>query len=1194
MSYIPTTLYIDTEVFDRNGLRFDTKDFRAIRDTFVKGGLRLLVPEMMERELIRHFHELAIKSTESVSKAPVQLLIYTLSLPSLPPAKELEEKCFAALKKQWEDFKGHFTVEHLPLVSRLTDVVDWYFNVDPPFSEKKPKEFPDAFILSTLDEYHHKHSAQIAVVSFDGDFSIACAKRSFLRHFCNLGDFIDAFKPELLKAYDAEIVDPTKPIATEDLTQMKSILGQGAKATEIERNRVIHLLSTRGTNFEYFFRNADNPLWIDLLAKEGYFSTPPAIEQLDNGMIRAPIWWPMVYLVRVFEQAQMKVIELLDTIPSTDNPHVLDGFLAIIIKSNSSDLIKRFYNRIELFLDMVPWGHDKIIALLAKPFLFDGKLVDVASAILLKIVEFKPDPRAAEKAHKSDDGLLSFATTLEPAPRLSPWEYQQVLDLGVRPLAEREPFIVARILVDATASMIRLRMNNEELEKSSDEDISEVWCPHLEKPELTIEGPKAQLVSTLTAACNAVYERSPESINALNQTMCNQRWKVFKRIRQYLYANHPNAHTLPWIREQIISYDQYGNREYHYEFQMMIRRSCEHFGGTLLSKDERRNIFDAILRGPSHDQFREWMGANYNEAAWTQRQRYFHHKQLRPFASVLFDEYQTAYQEHESYFKDDPLTDESYLPFGTSRGGFVSYRSPRSVEDLSKLNDEDLLTYINDWDEPGRDSKDWLVEINIGALSGAFQTVFKDIIVSDTTRLAFWLGNRDRIKRPVYVKAMIMAMQEITKSRKYEHLAQWLEFCDWILDRPNAASGAEDEGNDESIEKTNWRSCRRAVGDLIEVCVEEKVHVPFSAREALAGILGKLCNQFDYRLDCDRPILLNRDDPVTEAINNTRSRALETLVDFSCWIRRHDKVALLPELKNILEGRFATAAMFPLKLPERALLGLHFGRIWNLVSDWAEANKDMFFPQGDLPVWVAAFSAFIHYSQPFSRIYEVLKSEFAYALSHLDTISSNKDEGPRIIDILGQHLFAYYLWDVYPLNGENSLLGIFYDKTACDKFHWGRLFDHIGRNLRNSGPKLDEAIQTRILAFFEWRLAQKESDELKEFTFWLEAPCLDPDWRLDSFLKILDITQNNDVNLSLELDTLNEMLEQHAVKVVECFAKITDHIGRDTTLYIQTDKAKSILKAGLNNPEEVVRANAERARENLLKAGLFDFLESGE
>ena len=69
MRHIPTSLYIDTEVFVRNGYRFDTQVFNQLLDTFVKGGIRLLIPEMMERELLRKFDEQTIKAAQALIKA---------------------------------------------------------------------------------------------------------------------------------------------------------------------------------------------------------------------------------------------------------------------------------------------------------------------------------------------------------------------------------------------------------------------------------------------------------------------------------------------------------------------------------------------------------------------------------------------------------------------------------------------------------------------------------------------------------------------------------------------------------------------------------------------------------------------------------------------------------------------------------------------------------------------------------------------------------------------------------------------------------------------------------------------------------------------------------------------------------------------------------------------------------------------
>ena len=106
-----------------------------------------------------------------------------------------------------------------------------------------------------------------------------------------------------------------------------------------------------------------------------------------------------------------------------------------------------------------------------------------------------------------------------------------------------------------------------------------------------------------------------------------------------------------------------------------------------------------------------------------------------------------------------------------------------------------------------------------------------------------------------------------------------------------------------------------------------------------------------------------------------------------------------------------------------------------------------------------------------------------------------------------------------------------------------------------------------------------------------KAKCLDPNWRSDAYTKILDISQPDDMGCSSLITVLNGMLESRPAKVVECFAKMTDYIDQNDSFYIDADKAKAILKAGLDSEDEGIRENAERARENLLRAGRYGFLD---
>ena len=318
------------------------------------------------------------------------------------------------------------------------------------------------------------------------------------------------------------------------------------------------------------------------------------------------------------------------------------------------------------------------------------------------------------------------------------------------------------------------------------------------------------------------------------------------------------------------------------------------------------------------------------------------------------------------------------------------------------------------------------------------------------------------------------------------------------------------------------------------------------------------------------------------------------LVDFGYWVRRQLEAdeADTPEVFAILEKRIGSGSGPPLTLPEYAILGMRYIGIWGLNKEWAAERKKYFFLQENLQAWVEAFGNFLKYTRPYKPTFDILRDDFEFALENIEKFKMDSLNPIKLIDTLGEHLFIYYLWGVYPLTGDNSLLERFYQKTEKNRNRWSHLFDYVGRSLKNSGRQLEEALRQRSIEFFNWRFDKKEPSELKEFRFWLEAECLDAQWRLSAYLQILHISGPENIGVYTQINTLRGMLEEHTALVVECFAKLTDYVVKNrSTVYIEPDKAKPILQAGLHSDDATVRANAERARENLLRCGRFDFLD---
>ena len=895
------------------------------------------------------------------------------------------------------------------------------------------------------------------------------------------------------------------------------------------------------------------------------------------------------FLKNVVNEASGRVVEVISKIPKTDNPRFYEDVIDIALQVEAPISIKLKPRILEYIRGKYPFLHPRFEKVLC--YWTENEQVESALELTEALIKFHPDPLATDKQARREQNPEDWTTSLEPQPRFRYWEYKEILEKGVRPLSGKAPYQASQILIDATANMIYLQLHREQLEKIGSKDGLMLWCDRVNEPS-EYKASEVSLVNTLTFACEKVYEKAPESVAALNEALCNERWDIFKRIRQHLYAKFPEQ-TRPWIHDMIFDHPDYGKWEHQFEFQRIIRLACEHFGADLLTEAERTQIFEAILNGPSEQSFRDWMGEDFTEEAFEKRKRYFHWKQLRPFAPVLFGKYADYFEELNA--EEKPVTDDDYAPH-KSEGGVVGRRSPKSIDELKEMPDEEILSFLNEWENVGHAPDDWLMEITFEALAEAFREIFPESIIVDESRLRFWIENKHRIERPIYVRAMVSAIHEHVKLKQFDSLDVWFNFCEWVLSHPDQPKEEGVNRSDESKTHPDWSSSRRAVGDFVEMCLKWEIDVPISARKRLYCLLDKLCTQYDGGLDDEESALFYGGDSMTAAINNTRSQALESLIDFGYWVRRQeDDQADTPEVFTILEKRIGPESEHPLTLPEHALLGLHYVPIFGLNREWATRCKDNFFPKDNLRAWGEAFRYFLTYKPKYNPLhkptFDVIRDEYEFALNNLRELEADSLRTLNLVDKIGERLFTYYLQEVYPLTGNESLLERFFERTRQDKERWSHLFDDVGRRLKNSGRRLDEDIERNIIAFFDWRLEEEEASELKEFSFWMEAECLDPEWRLKSYSKILDLYESEEIRTYTQLESLRGMLEGHTALVVECLTKLTDLAVKSggNPYFHHIKQARPILLAGLNSNDPTVRENAERARENLLRSGYLEF-----
>ena len=994
---------------------------------------------------------------------------------------------------------------------------------------------------------------------------------------------------ECLENLERIILDLYAPISAQDFLEIRTIL-DSVHPAEADVDQLFALMEKRGANYTFFFKNAQNPLWIPILKERGYFSVTSDREQTSEGRT-SPLWWPLHYLSRV-TNAGAEVVDVILNLPEVSDQQIKYKILDIarnLPGSQSKSLAPKVLDGMQETLGTLGHLYSELLVYWVTQDETEGAL-ELASML----VRFAPDPNLEDKRNFNQRLGIDSPPLAEPVPILGGWEYSEMFKKGVRPLAEKEPLATAVVLAKALDEMVQSRMEERTEEEHGDEDVSEVWCRRLDRIGRSFEEPSNVLVECLTFASGRVFEQAPSQAAELDKCFQTKRWKIFRRFREHLSARFPGEETKPWIRELILSKGDYSHSLHGYEFQQMVSSAAEHFGEELLTQQERSVIFEAILAGPPKATYKKRWGDGFTEEGFEQLKSYFQRMQLKPFATILFGEYADHFQALEA---TDPhqLSDDGYSPVGEMKGGSIESQSPRSAEDLATLSDTELLDFINEWDQEhdfqtGKMGDGWLVHVTIEALADAFGKVFREVVLPEDHRVRFWLDNKEKIARTIYVKAIINNIADYVREGRFDRFEEAMTMCDWVISHPDQVAPVDVAQDARSGGHIDWRSSRRAVVDFTRVCIDAGPEIAAANRDRLVNALKRVCTEFDWRLDTNQPAGSAGDDPYSQAINRTRSRALENIILLAVQLKGHDPEADTSFVVEVFEERISGESILPLTIPEYAVLGKRFADFLFLDEGWVARHQPNFFPQDSLPEWRAAFGSLLHYTGYNIRVFEAIKDQFVFASDSLHDLEQEDSTSRDFTGDVGRHLFVYYLCGRFPLRGPDSLLARFLENTSGNQGRWAKLFTDAGFFMRRANNPLVEDVE-RAKEFAVWRLEQGNESELEGFWVWLEAECLEAEWRLNFFSRTLDICHQKGAMFYGVVGKLEGFLPEHPGAVIECFAKLTDNLDTDR-FTIQEDAAKQILKTGLESTDEDVNLNARRALENLLRRGRSEFLDN--
>lgn len=186
---LPKAAFLDTSVFAGQQYNFSSAMLSSFIPVAKKAGIKLLLPDPIEREVQRQIKERASAALKALEDARRKAPFLT-KWKHFPPKQQpwAEWDVWKVARVEWRQFLKNFEVERLGYDGvSIPKVMSWYDSIRAPFGEgKKRKEFPDAFAIEILSLYAEKSNDCIAVVSEDKDLGKACEHYPSLLYFPSL------------------------------------------------------------------------------------------------------------------------------------------------------------------------------------------------------------------------------------------------------------------------------------------------------------------------------------------------------------------------------------------------------------------------------------------------------------------------------------------------------------------------------------------------------------------------------------------------------------------------------------------------------------------------------------------------------------------------------------------------------------------------------------------------------------------------------------------------------------------------------------------------------------------------------------------------------------------------------------------------------------------------------------------------
>jgi hypothetical protein len=947
------------------------------------------------------------------------------------------------------------------------------------------------------------------------------------------------------------------------------------KVTPEQIARLKDLLQS-GADADFFFSSIRSADWVPALLENGYFDSPPKAEH-GGDWVRYPAWPQSRYLARVAAQNPMAATEAALRIPATDNASVNDDILHIALAVPADEAV-RLLPRIADWAKEARWrwgGIRDIAALIVHLAKADAA---GARALLRTLIAFQPDPEAEEKKMLRQPADL-FAG-LEPRNNLSAEDYHELLKIALPEVLARDPFATLQMLATILNRYLRNKIGRE---APPTNDNSLYWRPsvadHHQNPDhrqITF------LVSGLYRGAEEMVRSGALTIDDLFSVTRAFCWDIFRRLELHWTCSFlPQIEPAKW-KALLLDPDFFFNGEFDLEYGHLLKAAF----AKLTAKDQSHVIAWA-QQGPREEELK-WMrlgptgepdSPEFVErriAYWRVSRLIWIKDQLPPAVRTEYDAWMTVSSEPE------------HPGFHVWTGPVeMGSKSPTTLKEFKAMPLAAQRTFLRDW-IPERST--WN-----GPTREGLASTLQAAIVADP--LPYFEQADEFIGcDPDYISAVFRGLGEGLKGKSVADWAPFWRLANWVLAQPDPVVTIMDELTNHTGPGRKWCTPRIEIARMAEALVRgESIAITARERKFLWVVIETLAEDPNPTPAEDRPDARGDFDPYTQSLNTVRGEAVHAIFHYMRWVRRQApgtepdlKLDDLPEARAALERRLA-----PKIDPSpaiRSVFGANLGWLAFAAEDCVRRRLPAIFPAtGQRPLYRAVWETYIMVNPASSKLLELLRSEYARAITHMSKAPEVKSrhEDPRVA--LGQHLVANYWWGNLEFSRPDDLLVDFYHRAP--QAVRSEVMAFIGRSVAQTKEPLPPDIRDRLIKFWEWRLRElrvekkfQDREELAKFLWWFDSGKFDPAWAARQMVTALELSHATEFH-SLWMKRLAEIAAEFPLEAVTALELTLQFAEEKAEPFWEDEEAMAIFKAVANTGDPEILSRALRAQDILLRMG---------